>query len=54
MNIALASSSQMRLIDTVVDRFNLRNYFSVIYSAEVEEYGKPHPGVYISTAKTAG
>lgn len=49
--IALASSSQMRLIDAVVDRFGLRSYFSTIYSAEVEKYGKPHPGVYITTAE---
>ncbi|NBD73945.1 hexitol phosphatase HxpB [Patescibacteria group bacterium] len=52
--VALASSSQMRLINAVIDRFCLRDYFSTLYSAEVEEYGKPHPGVYITTANKLG
>ena len=48
--VALASSSTMQLIDICLDRFNLRRYFSVVYSAENEPYGKPHPGVYLQTA----
>ena len=47
---ALASSSSMRLINTFLNKFHLESYFDVIYSAEFEEYGKPHPGVYIKTA----
>ena len=35
----------------MVDKFNLREKFDVIYSAEEEEFGKPHPGVYITTAR---
>lgn len=50
LQIALASSSTMELIDICIDRFDLRKYFSVIYSAENETYGKPHPGVYLETA----
>jgi sugar-phosphatase len=50
IQIALASSSTMELIDICLDRFELRKYFSVIYSAEKELYGKPHPGVYLNTA----
>lgn len=50
LQIALASSSTMELIDICIDRFDLRKYFSVIYSAENETYGKPHPGVYLQTA----
>jgi len=49
--LAIASSSHMRLIKAVVKKLNLEQYFDVIYSAEVEEYGKPHPGVFISAAK---
>jgi HAD superfamily hydrolase (TIGR01509 family) len=48
---AIASSSPMILIDTFLDKFELQNYFEVKHSAESEEYGKPHPGVYITTAK---
>jgi HAD superfamily hydrolase (TIGR01509 family) len=48
---AIASSSPMILIDTFLDKFELQNYFEVKHSAEYEEFGKPHPGVYISTAR---
>jgi mannitol-1-/sugar-/sorbitol-6-/2-deoxyglucose-6-phosphatase len=51
VKIALASSSNYRIINTVMEKLNLREIFQVIYSAEEEQYGKPHPGVYISTAK---
>lgn len=51
MNMALASSSSMELINTFVDRFHFREKFSLLYSAENEDYGKPHPAVYLSTAK---
>ena len=48
---ALASSSSYPIIDTVMDRFNLREHFEVIHSAQEEEYGKPHPAVYMTTAR---
>jgi len=51
IKIALASSSYLAIIETVVDKLEIRKYFEVLYSAEMEEYGKPHPGVYITTAK---
>jgi HAD superfamily hydrolase (TIGR01509 family) len=49
--IALASSSPTRIIDVVLDKLGIRSYFDVIQSAEKEEYGKPHPAVFITTAK---
>ncbi|HZL07821.1 MAG TPA: hexitol phosphatase HxpB [Candidatus Dormibacteraeota bacterium] len=49
--MALASSSAYRVIDKVVDGMAIRDYFKVIYSGEDEEHNKPHPGVFISTAK---
>ena len=49
--IGLASSSKMELINTVVDKLKIREYFSVIHSAEYEPAGKPEPYVYLSTAK---
>jgi len=48
---ALASSSPMRLIKTVLNKFSLVNTFRVVHSAELEEYGKPHPAVFLTTAK---
>lgn len=52
--IALASSSPRVLIDAVLDRLELRNVFSVVHSAENEPYGKPHPGIFLTTAKALG
>ncbi len=50
--LALASSSDMKIIDAVTDKFRIRNIFSAIHSAEFEEYGKPHPAIYINTANS--
>ncbi len=52
--LALASSSQFVLIDAVLDHFYLRDYFQIVHSAESEPYGKPHPGVYLTTASLLG
>ncbi|SRR6056297_3183250 len=49
--LALASTSPMLLIDIVMDKFSFRNYFNVIHSCEFEDFEKPHPAVYISTAE---
>jgi len=48
---ALASSSSMRIIEAVIDQLHIRDYFQVLHSAEFEEFGKPHPAVFLSTAK---
>lgn len=52
-NIAMgiASASPTQLIESVVNKFNIKNYFHAICSAENEKYGKPHPDIYINTAK---
>jgi mannitol-1-/sugar-/sorbitol-6-/2-deoxyglucose-6-phosphatase len=52
--IAVASSSTVSIINAVVDKFEIRKYFKVILSAENLEYGKPHPAIYINTAKLLG
>lgn len=49
--MALASSSNMQLINAFLDKFNFHHYFSQVYSAEFEEFGKPHPAVYLETAR---
>lgn len=54
LRVALASSSAYRLIRAVAERLGLAGEFEVVYSAEEEEYGKPHPGVYLSTARRLG
>lgn len=54
LKIALASSSSMVLIDTVLNKLQIKDYFEVIHSAEFEDYGKPHPGVYMTTANKLG
>jgi mannitol-1-/sugar-/sorbitol-6-/2-deoxyglucose-6-phosphatase len=47
---ALASSSSPAVIDRVLGRLDMKKEFDVIYSAVNEEFGKPHPAVYITTA----
>ena len=51
LRTAMASSSSYNIINTVLEKFGLMKEFEVIYSAREEEYGKPHPAVYISAAK---
>lgn len=48
--LGLASSSPVRVIEAALDRFRLTPYFAAVHSAEHEEWGKPHPAVYISCA----
>lgn len=52
--MAIASSSDMNIIDTVLDKFEIRKYFKVIHSAENEKYGKPHPAIYLTAAEMLG
>lgn len=47
--LAIASSSPMRLIQAVVEKFAIGDYFSVLHSAEHELAGKPDPAVYRTT-----
>ncbi|HEX3796466.1 MAG TPA: hexitol phosphatase HxpB [Acidimicrobiales bacterium] len=52
--LAVASSSQYRLIELALEHFDLRRHFSLIHSAEDEAYGKPHPAVFITAAQKLG
>lgn len=54
LKIGLATSSPSRLIEAVVDALGLKEVFEVMCSAEREEYGKPHPAIYLTTAKKLG
>jgi sugar-phosphatase len=52
--LAVASSSQYRLIDTALAHFGLRQHFALVHSAEDEEWGKPHPAVFLTAAAKLG
>ena len=54
LRLAIASSSPRTLIEAVVQKFGLGEYFSVLHSAEDEEAGKPDPAVYLSTMSLLG
>lgn len=49
--IGLATSSPMRVADTVTNMLDIERYFQVKTSAEKMDYGKPHPQVYLDCAK---
>ena len=49
--LAIASSSSSEIINEVIDALNIREYFVELFSAEHETHGKPHPGVFITTAQ---
>jgi len=52
--LAVASSSPMRLISAALEGLGLTDTFSHVCSATAEEFGKPHPAVYISAARALG
>ena len=54
LRVGVASSSPPTLIDTVVDKLEIRTYFQVLCSAMEEECGKPHPAVYLTAAARLG
>jgi len=51
LRVALASSSNPTLIDAVLQKLGLLATFDVVRSAIDEEFGKPHPAVFLSTAR---
>ena len=54
VKLALASSSAYRIIYATLEKLALTDVFTEVYSAEEEAYGKPHPAIYITTAKKLG
>jgi mannitol-1-/sugar-/sorbitol-6-/2-deoxyglucose-6-phosphatase len=54
MRLALASSSALALLDTVIDRLRIRTHFEAVCSAENEAHGKPYPDVYLTAASKLG
>lgn len=54
LKMAVASSSAIRLIKAMVKKLGIAHYFQLLVSAEHEQYGKPHPAVFIRTAEVLG
>ncbi len=52
--IALASSSPLPIIEAALQRLGLASTFDVVKSAQGERWGKPHPGIFLSTAEQLG
>ena len=52
--LAVASSSPTSMIRAVVAHLGIAHYFNVLCSAADEEHGKPHPAVYLNTARQLG
>ena len=51
LKIGLATSSPNQLLQAVLNGLKIDHFFDVAHSAEFEEFGKPHPAVYLETAK---
>ena len=51
LKLAVASSSSMELILEVVTKLGIKPHFDILQSAENEEYGKPHPAVFLAAAQ---
>lgn len=54
LKIGIGTSSNTKLMNTVVDVLNIRHYFDELCSAEHMKYGKPHPEVYLTCAQKLG
>jgi sugar-phosphatase len=52
--LAVASSSYSEIIAAALEALRLSEVFSIVRSAEHEPFGKPHPGVFLSTAVDLG
>ena len=53
-NIALASSSPMRMITALLQHFELTHWFKQVSSADFVGFGKPHPAVFLHCAQALG
>ncbi|MGB0914454.1 MAG: hexitol phosphatase HxpB [Crocinitomicaceae bacterium] len=51
IKVGLATSSYTVLIKAVLETLNIESSFDFVHSAENEEFGKPHPAVYLTVAE---
>ena len=54
LKMGLATSSYSRIIDAVVAKLGIGDFFEVMHSAEHEVFGKPHPAVFLNCADKLG
>jgi len=54
LKVALASSSPIRVINFVLEKFTLIEYFNPVISGDFVEQGKPNPDIYLHTADKMG
>lgn len=54
LKIGLASASPLELIEIVLERLKIKEYFDFYHSATLEKNNKPHPDVYWTVAKKMG
>jgi sugar-phosphatase len=52
--LAVATSSDIDVVDAVMERSGLGPCFNIIASASAEQYGKPHPAVFLRAAEELG
>lgn len=52
--VGLGTSSYTVLLAAVLRTLNIQDYFHFVHSAEHEQYGKPHPAVYLTVAEKLG
>lgn len=50
----VATSSPHRMLDALLDHFELKSFFMHWVSADSVHYGKPHPAVFIECARLLG
>jgi len=49
--MAVASSSPKKVINVIINKFELKEYFNYIVSGEEVSHGKPAPDIFLATAK---
>lgn len=49
--MAVASGSWKYILEKLIEKLNITSYFDIIVSAEEVKKGKPHPDIFIETAK---
>ncbi|WP_143317663.1 HAD family phosphatase [Clostridium sp. HBUAS56017] len=54
IKIGLASSSPRQLINIILSKLDIKNYFEVIVSGDEVEKSKPHPEIFLKAAQLLG
>lgn len=52
--IGLATNAPLRVAHAVLEKLQVRDLFDAVHSSEFETQGKPHPAVYLTSAKNLG